>query len=85
MTNSNGPSSSDQDALELAYLHGFNAVIDNVKRRQAYERLHPAVQITHTEDPWEWTATWTDEVIRCEVRDEELGGLLDKLDNLNLP
>ena len=81
MTNSNGPYGSEQDTRDL---RGFGRVTDNVQRRRVYERAHPAVRITHVEDPWEWIATWTDQGNRCTLRDGELGGLLDQLDNLGL-
>ena len=66
-------------------MSGYSAVRDNVKRRQEYERRHPSVSISHVEDPWEWVAAWYDQGIRSTLRDEELGGLLDQLDNLDLP
>lgn len=65
-------------------LQGFNHVTDNVIRRREYEAAHPAVTITHEEDPWEWVAVWYDQSSRCTLRDPELGGLLDALDNLEL-
>ena len=64
---------------------GFSRVTDNVLRRQAFERQHPSVTIRHVEDPWLWVATWTDQGCHCTMRDDELGGLLDRLDNLDLP
>jgi hypothetical protein len=82
MTNPNGPSGEH----DTPRLRGYDAIIDNVTRRQAYERLHPQVRITHVEDPrWLWIATWTgqDDTHRT-IRDAELGGLLDQLDNLDL-
>ena len=66
-------------------LHGYDATSDNVKRRAAYLAGHPAISISHVEDPWEWVAVWYDQGIRSTLRDEELGGLLDALDNLDLP
>jgi hypothetical protein len=68
----------------MAELRGFNRVVDNVTRRQEYERQHPAVTITHVADPWEWIATWTAEGSEHTLRDGELGGLLDQLDRLEL-
>ena len=63
---------------------GFSRVADNVLRRREYEAAHPAVTIRHIEDPWQWVATWYDLGNRCTLRDPELGGLLDALDNLEL-
>ena len=65
--------------------HGYDRIDDNVKRRAAYLAGHPGVTISHVENPWQWVATWTDEGNHCTLRDEELGGLLDQLDNLDLP
>lgn len=62
-------------------LRGFNRVVDNVSRRQAFERAHPAVTIRHHERPrWYWSAVWCDDGCRREITDGELGGLLDRLD-----
>ena len=35
---------------------GFSAVTDNVARREAFERDHPGITISHTDEPWLWTA-----------------------------
>lgn len=65
-------------------MHGFDRVTDNVLRRAEYERQHPQVTISQVEDPWMWVASWADEGNHCTMRDEELGSLLDRLDNLDL-
>lgn len=66
--------------------HGYNAAVeDNVVRRELFLDAHPLVTITHFRDPrWEWIAVWTVEGTRETVRDAELGGLLDKLDDLDV-
>ncbi len=64
-------------------LRGFSAVRDNVIRRQEFERGHPAVVISHHEQPaWHWTAEWVAEGNRFRVCRDELGPLLDELDVL---
>lgn len=62
---------------------GFSRVVDNVLRRQAFERGHPAVTITHQEQPaWHWSAVWYDAGNRIQICRDELGPLLDELDVL---
>lgn len=62
------------------YTHGFSRVTDQVARREAFERAHPSVVISHTDDPWLWTAEWSDGTGTHTLIRPELGQLLDALD-----
>ncbi len=59
---------------------GFSAVTDNVARREAFERDHPGIVISHTDEPWLWTAQWKDDSGEHTFIRPELGQLLDALD-----
>ena len=63
----------------MVELRGYDSVVDQVLRRREFEQAH-AVKISHTEDPWMWHAVWFDHGCRCMAHDEELSGLLDRLD-----
>jgi hypothetical protein len=62
------------------YTHGFGRVTDQVARREAFERAHPTCHISHTDDPWLWTAQWRDGSGTHELIRDELSGLLDALE-----
>ena len=60
--------------------HGFNRVTDNVAPREAFEHDHPGIEISHSDEPWLWTAEWRDDSGKHTLIRPELGQLLDALD-----
>ena len=58
-------------------------MLDQVERKQQFERAHPDVAIEHRAVPvWHWAAEWRDDDgSRRVLVNHELSGLLDELDD----